>query len=78
MRVIQMNPSSTPQGPKRTYQHTLPTLPAEKSPLFDIKNFKTDDWILLGIIAALVLEGCEDYLLLCALGYLFLVGLQNS
>ena len=42
---------------------------------FDIKNFKTDDWILLGIIGALILEGSRDYVLLCALGYLFLMGL---
>lgn len=42
---------------------------------FDIKNFKTDDWILLGIIGTLILEGSRDYVLLCALGYLFIMGL---
>lgn len=74
MRVIQMNPSSAPPRQKRTY--TQASLPApDKSPLFDIKSFKRDDWILLGIIAALIFEGSDDYLLLCALGYLFLVGL---
>ena len=42
---------------------------------FNIKSFKTDDWILIGIIGALILEGSRDYVLLCALGYLFLMGL---
>ena len=42
---------------------------------FNIKDFKTDDWILLGIIGALILEGSRDYVLLCSLGYLFLMGL---
>ena len=41
----------------------------------DIKNFKKDDWILLGIIGTLILEGSRDYVLLCALGYLFIMGL---
>ena len=42
---------------------------------FNIKNFKTDDWILLAIIGTLILEGSRDYVLLCALGYLFIMGL---
>ena len=39
-------------------------------------NFKTDDYILLGIIAVLFFEGCDDYILLAALGYLFVMGIM--
>ena len=38
--------------------------------------FGSDDYILAGIILVLIFEGCEDYVLLCALGYLFIMGLK--
>ena len=40
-------------------------------------NFEKDDYILLGIIAVLVFEGCDDYILLAALGYLFVMGIKG-
>ena len=47
----------------------------------DIKNLlsrlQKDDYILLGIIAVLVFEGCDDYILLAALGYLFFMGIKD-
>ncbi len=39
-------------------------------------KLKTDDYILLGIIAVLFFEGSDDYILLAALGYLFVMGIM--
>ncbi len=39
-----------------------------------LSGFEKDDYILLGIIAVLIWEGCDDYILLAALGYLFFMG----
>lgn len=72
MRVVQMNPFSTKPSSPRIY---TPPSPSPPSKILDFKNFKTDDWILLGIIITLILEGSEDYILLCALGYLFIMGI---
>ncbi len=41
-----------------------------------LKGFEKDDFILLGIIAVLIWEGCDDYILLAALGYLFFMGIK--
>ncbi len=76
MKVTQMNASSkkSPLPPPPIINQDYE--PHKKSrPLFDIKSFAADDWILLAIIVTLILEGSEDYILLCALGYLFIVGL---
>lgn len=75
MRVVQMDPSSSPQAGsfERTPFHA--PSPKLKKSAFDPKTFKKDDWILIAIILALILEGSEDYILLCALGYLFVMGL---
>lgn len=54
---------------------TIPSPVLSPKKAFDFSAFKKDDWILLGIIVALILEGSDDYILLCALGYLFLMGL---
>lgn len=65
-----------PFGP--TVRRALPPTsapPPAPQPVLDFKRFKKDDWILIGIIFTLILEGCTDYILLCALGYLFIVGL---
>ena len=43
-----------------------------------ISGFKTDDYILIGLIAVLFFEGCDDYILLAALGYLFIMGVLND
>ena len=40
-------------------------------------EFGTDDYILAGIIIVLFFEGCEDYILLCVLGYLFIMGIKT-
>ena len=42
-----------------------------------LASFETDDYILAGIIIVLIMEGCEDYILLAALGYLFIMGLRD-
>ena len=42
-----------------------------------ISDFEKDDYILAGLIIVLVLEGCDDYILLAALGYLFLMGFRE-
>lgn len=75
MRVVQMNPSSNHE--KEIFERPTfrPAPPSFKKSILDPKAFKKDDWILLGIMLALILEGSEDYILLCALGYLFIMGL---
>ena len=73
MRVVQMHPFSPPPVQKSAAAPAEP-LPKATRTFFDFKNFKTDDWLLLGLIAVLILDGSEDYVLLCALGYLFLMG----
>ena len=42
-----------------------------------LSQFEKDDYILAGLILVLVLEGCDDYILLAALGYLFLMGFKD-
>lgn len=42
-----------------------------------LNTFDTDDYILAGIIIVLIMEGCEDYVLLAALGYLFIMGFRD-
>lgn len=87
MTVRQMNPFTQPRTPPREEAPPAPRSVEMKEtngaapPLerlfgnFNIKNFHKDDWILLAIIGALILEGSSDYILLCALGYLFIMGL---
>lgn len=81
MRVTQM-PATGGHNIKR-----VATPPVGKSVIepkgggIDIKKilsqFEKDDYILAGLILVLVLEGCEDYILLAALGYLFLMGFKE-
>lgn len=75
MRVVQMNPSSPQSFEHRALPPPRPSPPPRQKTISGIKNFRTDDWILLGIIAALIFDGSDDYLLICALGYLFIMGL---
>ncbi len=46
-----------------------------KELLSKLEMFEKDDYILAGIIVTLMLEGCDDYILLAALGYLFIMGI---
>ena len=55
---------------------------ASRSPLplsalknLDLAHLKTDDLLLLGVIALLIFNHCDDTMLLLALGYLFFAGL---
>lgn len=83
MRVVQMSASSAPANLQSDHREKDAGIqkwqPQKKTNhmnfKFDFKNFKSDDWLLLSIIATLILEGSDDYILLCALGYLFIMGL---
>lgn len=77
MKVTAMRPYSTkdisPSASSPSDVFSQKTFP--KAFGLNFSNFKKDDWLLLGIIAVLVMEGSDDYVLLCALGYLFAMGL---
>ena len=83
MRVVQMNafspPSekkSPPYFPENKNNSHKPGGVKEKTDLKKIiSGFSADDWILAIIIVVLILEGCDDYILLAALGYLFIMGI---
>ena len=81
MRVVQMStkaPAMLYSADTKNEVNTVRVMPQKnnvKNFRIDFKSFKTDDWILLGIILTLILEGSDDYILLCALGYLFIMGL---
>ena len=81
MRVTQM--PATAQKRERREVSFAPShiLAAEDKGGIDLKKilsrFEKDDYILAGLIIVLVLEGCDDYVLLAALGYLFLMGLKT-
>ena len=79
MRVTQMPASG---GRNTIRKETLPRKAVLSPPAkngIDLKKifegFEKDDYILLGLIAVLVFEGCDDYILLAALGYLFVMGI---
>ncbi len=80
MNVRRMDPfvspqkNSRPPAPEQVSYSSRRTEP-KITDVLNFKNFKKDDWILLGIIGTLILEGSRDYVLLCALGYLFIMGL---
>lgn len=74
IRVNQEPPRPAAPGIGFTQKET-PVFEKTKSGIADIlSQFKKDDYILAGIIGALIFEGCDDYILLAALGYLFIVG----
>ena len=85
MTVRKMNPFVAPRTVRRGSAAAAPELSPVLPPAADerrgidikkiILDLKTDDYILLGIIAALFFEGCDDYILLAALGYLFVMGI---
>ena len=83
MRVTQM-----PAGGRGEAVHRSMSMPApimhgghESHSGIDIKKilsrFEKDDYILAGLIIVLMFEGCDDYILLAALGYLFFMGLKE-
>ena len=84
MRVVQMNAFSSPPkkgtGVVKTQENVVPETKTERESSYNIRKilngFKADDYILLGIIIVLMLEGCDDYILLAALGYLFIMGIM--
>lgn len=39
-----------------------------------LSKLEKDDYILAGLIIVLIFEGCDDYILILALGYLLLMG----
>ena len=79
MRVTQMPSGSGRPSPKPAVSFYNEEKNAGLE--FDLKkilsSFEKDDCILAGLILVLVLEGCEDYILLAALGYLFIMGLKT-
>ena len=69
--------------PKKTQSEFNRTIsPAVNTTLSSFKKilskFETDDYILAGILIVLILEGCDDYVLLAALGYLFIMGFKGE
>ncbi len=77
MKVTAMRPYSTKVFPPPSNFPPAVVSQTSFSKAFGVNfsSFKKDDWLLLGIIAVLIMEGSDDYVLLCALGYLFAVGL---
>ncbi len=77
MKVTQLPTTSRGVRPPA---NVLPA-PIQRPAGFDIgkilSRFETDDYILAGIILVLIFEGCDDYILLAALGYLFIMGLKE-
>lgn len=79
MRVTQMPASGGHNANKIRVPATV-NFPPQRNGLnlSDIlSRFEKDDYILLGLIAVLVFEGCDDYILLAALGYLFFMGIKE-
>ena len=82
MRVTQM-PACKEKG-NYTNAGTFKAIPPaqrRQNKSFDfgklLSKFEKDDYILAGIILVLVMEGCDDYILLAALGYLLFMGLKE-
>lgn len=82
MRVTQMN--AFPERENTKNYTVYPTVRKISNPVNNtakklsrvFSKFETDDYILAAIIIVLILEGCDDYILLAALGYLFIMGLD--
>ncbi len=81
MRVTQMNslsPKATVALPRPETALTVPSVSSGRNLSHNIKEilsrFDKDDYILIGLIAVLIFEGCDDYILLAVLGYLFFMG----
>ena len=81
MRVTQMPATAQKRERREVVFAPSHSLAATEKGGIDLKKilsrFEKDDYILAGLIIVLVLEGCEDYVLLAALGYLFIMGLKT-
>ena len=81
MRVTQMPATGAPNKRRIDPPERINPLPPYQIGGIDIKKilsqFEKDDYILAGLILVLVLEGCDDYILLAALGYLFIMGIKD-
>ena len=79
MKVTQMPATGRHNTSVRTY--SLPKSPPGQKGGLNVgevfSRLEKDDYILLGLIAVLVFEGCDDYILLAALGYLFFMGIKE-
>ena len=78
MRVTQMSASNRPEKARVVSAPAPPMVQKENSRGIGgiLSDLKKDDYILIGIIAALIFEGCDDYVLLAVLGYLFIMGIN--
>ena len=84
MRVTQMN--AFPERKNTESYAVYPVVRKSSKPVNStakklskvFSNFETDDYILAAIIIVLILEGCDDYILLAALGYLFIMGFERG
>ena len=81
MRVTQMPAGGGTGSVQRSISVPITPKAYESRGGIDIKKilsrFEKDDYILAGLIIVLMLEGCDDYILLAALGYLFFMGLKD-
>lgn len=81
MKVTQLPATSKNSYRRERPHHISPPAPYGAGGV-DIRKilsrFETDDYILAGLILVLVLEGCDDYILLAALGYLFIMGFKEG
>lgn len=81
MRVTQMPAGGSTGDVHRSMNTPIMPKAHESHSTIDIKKilsrFEKDDYILAGLILVLMLEGCDDYILLAALGYLFFMGLRD-
>lgn len=81
MRVTQMPATGASNRRRTDPPERINPLPPYQTGGIDIKKilsqFEKDDYILAGLILVLVLEGCDDYILLAALGYLFIMGIKD-
>ena len=66
-------PEPAPHKPKTPSGDTASSLLGIKN--LNLSDLKPDDLLILGVIALLIFNSCEDTMLLLALGYLFFVGL---
>ena len=74
MPQIAHPPQKHAQLPEKKYEKQEKT----SNSLSDLfKNLKNDDLILIIVILLLLFDGCDDTLLLLAIGFIFLSGLNS-
>ena len=60
--------------PMPEQRETLPEPECEKKAIVKKRELNQDDLLILGLLFLLLLNSCDDYLLLFALGFLFFSG----